>query len=76
MELEESLYIAHLLRCSIKFELIINSQNIRIPPLNVHRQSLMQYIYRDPYGIRTHDPRIKNPMLFNLTEPTELRDQI
>ena len=28
-----------------------------------------------PYGIRTHDPRIKNPMLSSLTEPTELREQ-
>lgn len=27
-----------------------------------------------PYGIRTHDPRIKSPMLSSLTEPAELRE--
>ena len=43
-----SLYIAHLLHCNTSFALIINFPNIRIlsTDLNVHRQNLMQYIYR------------------------------
>ena len=63
MELEEGLCIAHLLPCSTRFELIINPQNIRSLPLNVHRQNLMQYIYRDPYRIRTYDSDIKSVVL-------------
>lgn len=72
MELEEGLYITHLLHCSTRFELIINPQNIRNLPLNVYRQSLMQYIYRDPYRIQTYNLQIRNLLLYSI----KLRDQI
>lgn len=35
--------------------------------MNIYHRSV-------PYGTRTHDPRIKSPMLSSLAEPTELRE--